>query len=91
MASPDPEGMSLMSKIIAAATPTVAAVWGARTWIDKRFEKKAEKSDVEKCLKHVEKLYENAEADRKLTRDLHDKAMEAVRGGQSEIIRLLSR
>lgn len=89
MASPDPEGMSLLAKVIAAATAVVVPVWGARTWLDKRFEKKADRDDSDRAFKHIEKLYENAEKDRALTRDLHDKAMDSISKNQSELIRII--
>lgn len=91
MAAPDPEGMSLLSKVIAAGTAVIVPIWGARTWLEKRFETKADKGDVEKSLKHIEKLYENAEEDRKLTRDLHDKAMERIQINQTQLIDILAR
>lgn len=95
MSAPDPESMSLTAKVLAGLAIVVPPIWGARSWIDKRLSKKADKEDVEKetanCLRHIEKLYENAEKDRAQTRDLHDKAMEAVRDGQQQIIQILTR
>lgn len=72
--------MSLLAKVVAAGVAVVAPVWGARTWLDKRLAAKADKEDTDRCLKHIEKLYENAEKDRALTRDLHDKAMAQILG-----------
>ena len=66
-------------------------MWGFFKYIDGRFEKKADRSDTDKCLKHIEDLYRNAESDRRQTRDLHDKAMERVSDGQRQIIDMLSR
>ena len=69
--------------------------WGFLKWHHAQMEKKADKEATEKetanCLRHIEELYKNAESDRRLTRDLHDKAMEGIRSGQDRIIELLSR
>ena len=87
MSTPDPEGMTLAAKVIAA----LVAVGTPITWLYSQLSKKADKEELAKCLKHIEKLYENAEDDRKLTRDLHDKAMESVAAGQQQIISILTR
>ena len=95
MSSPDPESFGLLEKLVAAATAIGVPIWGARTWLEKRFAKKADKEQVTSestnCLRHIERLYENAEEDRKQTRDLHDRAMEAIRINQSELIRVIGR
>lgn len=46
MSTPDPESVGLLAKVIAAGVAVVAPIWGARTWLDKRFEKKADKHVV---------------------------------------------
>jgi hypothetical protein len=87
MSAPAPDDFSLLAKVLGAAVAIVTPIWGfLKLWTGK-----ADKSDTDKCLKHIEKLYENAEADRKLTRDLHDKAMESVSAGQRQIIEILTR
>ena len=45
MSAPDPEGMGLLSKVLAAGTAIVAPIWIARTWLDARFGKKMDKDD----------------------------------------------
>lgn len=87
MSAPDPEGMSLAAKVIGA----LSAVGAPIAWLYTQLGKKADKEDTKKCLEHIEKLYSNAEADRRQTRDLHDKAMEAVSEGQRTIIEILTR
>lgn len=59
---------------------------------------KADKSEVAEILKridksneHIEKLYSNAEADRRFTRDLHDKAMDTIITNQREIMRAVTK
>lgn len=95
MAAPDPESFGLLEKVFAGLAAVGVPIWGARTWLERRFARKADKEQCEKdnanCLRHIEKLYENAEEDRKLTRDLHDKAMQGIADGQRTIIEMLSR
>lgn len=80
---------------IATSVASVAgALLGYHKYVDGKIAVKADKSEMEKgfekALGHIEKLYENAEADRRLTRDLHDKAMEEVRNNQTTIIGILA-
>ena len=95
MSAPDPEGISLLGKALGAlaviGTVVIAPLWKGRNWLERRLASKADKADTANCLRHIESLYKNAEDDRKLTRDLHDKAMEAVRDGQQRIIDILTR
>lgn len=86
MSAPDPEGMSLLGKVVAAG----AAVATPIVWLWKQLDKKADRDEVKKALDHIEKLYGNAEKDRAFTRDLHDKAMSEIRNNQTEIIRILA-
>jgi Mg2+ and Co2+ transporter CorA len=90
MSAPDPESFDLLSKVVGAAVAVGVPIWGAKTWLDKQLSAKADKAhaalETANCLRHIERLYENAEEDRKQTRDLHDKAMEAISRNQSEII-----
>jgi len=58
---------------MAAALATFASVLVAVTWGNLQW--RLNKHDT-----HIEKLYENAETDRKLVRDLHDDAMAEIRG-----------
>lgn len=62
---------SFLAKITSGSAAIVAALIGV-VW--NNVNRKLNKHDD-----HIEKLYANAEADRKLTRDLHDKAMSEVR------------
>lgn len=48
MATPDPEGVSLLAKVIGAAAAIVVPIGGAYKWLDSRFDKKADKSEVDK-------------------------------------------
>jgi Mg2+ and Co2+ transporter CorA len=70
---------------------TFAGLFGYHKYMDGKISKKADKDDVDRSFKHIEKLYENAEQDRKLTRDLHDSAMKEIAQGQRQIIDALTR
>jgi Mg2+ and Co2+ transporter CorA len=69
----------------------ISGGFGFLKWHQAQMARKADAVDTANCLRHIERLYVNAEADRKLTRDLHDKAMEGIREGQGRIIELLTR
>lgn len=68
----------------------VAWVWkmsiGRLDRIEAALETKADKEDVRKALAHIEKLYSNAETDRKTVRDLHDKAVEQMNRNHAEVL-----
>lgn len=46
MDAPDPESFSLLTKVIGAAVFIIGPVLGARTWLDRKFDKKADKHAV---------------------------------------------
>lgn len=70
MSTPGPEEMSLLAKVIAAATAVVVPVWGARTWLDNRFSKKVEKDDFKTFM---ERFDQHARDDRETQAKLFDK------------------
>ena len=73
MAAPDPEGMSLLGKVMAAAVGVVVPVWGARTWVENRFSKKMDKGDFKDFL---ERFDEHVRNDREVQAKLFDKVDE---------------
>lgn len=80
-----PDDVKTAGTIMGSISAIAAAVVGAfkfnqakKEALDAKFDSKADKEDVTKALTHIEKLYENAERDRKLMRDLHDEAMREV-------------
>ena len=83
----NPEHIILAVQVFGVGVAVVAPVWLAHNWLNGKFEKKANKVEI---LEHIEKLYVNAEADRKLTRDLHDKAMERIQENQLQIIQAVT-
>ena len=46
MATPDPEGFSMLTRILAAGAAVIAPVAGAYKWVDYRLDKKADKEAV---------------------------------------------
>jgi len=91
MSAPDPDSISWLTKAITGIAGISAAVTTPVIWFNRQLSKKADNTRVDKCLEHIEKLYENAEKDRAITRDLHDKAMDRVMDGQRQIIDMISR
>lgn len=89
MSSPDPDSFGLLAKVLGALTAVGLPIWGARTWLDTRFSKKADKVVTDKCIEHIEKLYDNAEKDRALTRDLHDRAMQRMEENHRHVIGII--
>lgn len=95
MATPEiePGWLSAAWAWIAGIGGSLVAAW---KYLEARLEKKADKTDVVELLKridktndHVEKLYENAERDRRFTRDLHDKGMDTIVTNQREIMTMM--
>ena len=73
MSSPDPDSMGLLGKVLAAATAVVVPIWGARTWIEKRFEKKMDKSEFKDFM---ERFDDHVKNDRDVQAKLFDKCDE---------------
>lgn len=70
MDAPDAEGMSLLSKVIAAGIAVVAPVWGARNWIEGRFGKKL---DTEDFREFMDRFDQHVRDDRETQAKLFDK------------------
>ena len=54
MSAPDPEGMSLLAKVIAAGTAVVAPIWGGMKWLDTRLDKKADRQAVKEAFEKLD-------------------------------------
>jgi hypothetical protein len=89
MATPDPEELSLLAKVIAAGVAVIAPAWGAWTWLDKRFEKKADKHQVNNALQKIEnemtiqrgnvgKLFDQIRDSDQRAQDRHERLMEKI-------------
>ena len=73
MNAPDPESFGLLEKVVAAAAAVVVPVWGARTWLEKRFARKLEKDDFKDFMERFDK---HCEHDREVQAKLFDKCDE---------------
>lgn len=85
-----PDDVTLFAKVLAAGAAIIAPIWGAFHYLNGRFDKKSDKEETERCQRHIERLYENAEKDRALTRDLHEKAMDQISENQTQLIHVLT-
>lgn len=54
MASPDPEGMSLLAKVAAALAMVGGPVWGAHKYLEGKLDKKADKETMKEALDKVD-------------------------------------
>lgn len=70
MDAPDPEGMSLLAKVIAAGVAIVAPIWGARSWLDNRLAKKLDKSDF---AEFIQRFDQHTRDDRETQAKLFDR------------------
>lgn len=89
MPSPDPEGFSLLSKVVAAGAVVVAPVFGVYKWIDSRFDKKADKDTVKEAFEkvdaeltiqrgHIGKIFDQMREGEKDARDRHEELLKAL-------------
>ena len=73
MSSPDPESMSLLTKVLAAGTAVVAPVWIARSWLEKRFSKKLDNDDFKEfCVRFDLHVRDDRETQAKLFDKIDD-------------------
>ena len=89
MSAPDPDSVSLATKVIASLAAVVAPVWGARTWLDRRFEKKADKAATVEQFKAVSdnlelhrgyfaKVFDQMRENEQRAQDRHERVMERL-------------
>ena len=83
MSTPDPEGFSLLAKVVAAGSAILAPVG----WLYSKLDKKADKAEFKEYVKEtlevrkeiresLRDLYRNAETDRKIMREGFDEIRE---------------
>lgn len=70
MSAPDPEGMGLLSKVLAAGTAVVAPIWIARTWLENKFSKKLGTDEFGEFMKRFD---QHCRDDRETQAKLFDK------------------
>ena len=97
MPAPDLEP-TFVAKVVdwlwAIVLGTIGLLWKnneskLQTLADK-LDKKADAQDVKEMLRHIDRLYEQAETGRVATRDYYDKAMNAMREQQSEFMQAIN-
>ena len=66
----DPDSFFTAEKVIAAVVAVVTPIWGARTWLEKRFARKLEKDDFKDFIKRFDEHVRN---DREVQAKLFDK------------------
>ena len=62
-------------------------MWGYHKYMVGNINKKADKEDVKRALDHIEKLYANAEQDRKMVHDCVDKLGDQIHANHVELIK----
>ena len=91
MSAPDPEGMSLLAKVIAAGTAVVAPIWGGMKWLDGRFDKKADRDDMDSAIGKIDhefeihrgyfaKVFDQMRDSEQRAQDRHERLMERLTG-----------
>ena len=91
MSAPDPEGMSLLAKLMAAAAAVIAPIWGLQKWLDSRFDRKADKHNVATQFQRVENelgiqrsyfkdVFNQIRDNEQRAQDRHERLMERLTG-----------
>lgn len=100
MGSADPEGVILAAKVLGALAVTVGPAWGVWVWLDKRFEKKAEKHQVNNQFQEVKTeaalhrtyfkdVFEKMEQHARRDEDLFREVMKKMGDNHAELLREL--
>ena len=91
MSAPDPEGMSLLAKVIAAGSAIVAPIWALHKWLDSRFDKKADKDVMKSAIGKLDgelethrgyfaKVFDQMRDNEQRAQDRHERLMERLTG-----------
>lgn len=87
MSAPDPEGMSLLAKVLAAAAAVVAPIWGAYSWLDGKLAKKADKVEVDRHRDYFVKVFEKLEEHAKRDEDNFNELKDLIHRNHVELLR----
>jgi len=85
----DPDSFFTAEKVIAAVVAVVTPIWGARTWLERRFAKKADKDVVTAEFQEVRdelayqrgiqaKLFDQLRENEQRAQDRHERLMEKL-------------
>lgn len=87
MSAPDPDGMTLLAKVLAAGAAVITPLWGAHKWMEGRLDKKADKEHVNKSFSDVTaelsnqrinigKLFDQIRQNEQRAQDRHERLMD---------------
>jgi hypothetical protein len=80
-----PENFGLVEKIIASTVAVVVPIWGARSWLERRFSKKADKEAVAEEFQEVHlnigKVFDQIRQNEQRAQDRHERLMELINKG----------
>jgi hypothetical protein len=80
-----PENFGLIEKIIASTVAVVVPIWGARSWLERRFSKKADKEAVAEEFQEVHsnigKVFDQIRQNEQRAQDRHERLMELINKG----------
>ena len=91
MSAPDPESVSLLTKVLGAATAIIAPVWGAYKVIETKLDKKADKSEVDRHRDYFVKIFEKMEEHQKSDTESFKELMTTMHQNHSELLREIGR
>jgi hypothetical protein len=91
MSTPDPESFSLLAKVMGAAAVILTPVYGASKWLDGRFEKKADKAEVDRHRDYFIKVFEKLEDHQKSDNEHFDRITNLMHSQHAEILKELGR
>lgn len=78
MAAPDPEGFSLLAKVIGAAAAIVVPLGGTYKWITGSLDKKADQSEMDRQRDNISKLFDKLDEHQKSDSENFTKVMEKM-------------
>lgn len=84
--TPDPEDFGLLTKVLGALAAVGLPVWGARSWLEKRFATKHNLRDAIQPLlneqasarEHITRLYEQGRENEQRAQDRHERLVELL-------------
>lgn len=90
MATPNPDDMSLLAKVIGAAAAVITPLWGAHKWLDGKLDKKADKDDVHRSFADmtdelstqrasIGKIFDQIRQNEQRAQDRHERLMEKIK------------
>lgn len=90
MATPNPEDMSLLAKVLGAAAAVITPIWGGYKWVDGKLERKADKEDVNRSFEdlndelatqrtNISKIFDQIRENEQRAQDRHERIMEKIR------------